>query len=152
MASVQEFFVSLTEKAAQDLLTALDNLPEENRMWSPMGEARTALDQVAECALLNGSTAKLLRDRTWGSQSGMDEFFNAKAELAKNEQACKATLQENLPKIVEAIRSVSDADLAVSVEMPWGPMTLGQIITYPYWNMSYHEGQINYLASMIAKS
>jgi len=37
----------------------------------------------------------------------------------------------------------------VEVQMPWGMMTLAQIISYPYWDMSYHEGQINYLASML---
>jgi hypothetical protein len=28
-------------------------------------------------------------------------------------------------------------------------MTLANIIAYPYWNMSYHEGQVNYIASML---
>ena len=28
-------------------------------------------------------------------------------------------------------------------------MTLAQVIAYPHWNMSYHEGQINYIASML---
>jgi hypothetical protein len=33
--------------------------------------------------------------------------------------------------------------------MPWGPMTVSQILGYPFWNMCYHEGQINYIASML---
>ncbi len=28
-------------------------------------------------------------------------------------------------------------------------MTVAQIASYPYWNMCYHEGQINYIASML---
>jgi hypothetical protein len=28
-------------------------------------------------------------------------------------------------------------------------MTPAQMITYPHWNMTYHEGQINYIASIL---
>jgi hypothetical protein len=28
-------------------------------------------------------------------------------------------------------------------------MTLEQIMSYPYWNMCYHEGQVNYIAAML---
>ena len=39
--------------------------------------------------------------------------------------------------------------MGVEIPMPWGPMTIGRMITYPQWNMTYHEGQINYLASLL---
>ena len=147
--TVQEFFATLTEKATADLQTALDRIPEDKRAWSPAEKSRTAMDQFAECAILNGSTAKLLKDRTWDGQAAMDAFFKQKEELANDYAGAKALLAENMPKLVAAIRALTDDDLAVSVDMPWGPMTLGQIMTYPYWNMSYHEGQINYIASML---
>ncbi len=35
------------------------------------------------------------------------------------------------------------------IPMPWGPMTVAQMITSPHWNMTYHEGQINYIASIL---
>ncbi len=147
--TLQEFLAGATQKAADDLKAALLRLPEEKRSWSPMGEARTALDQVAECAMLNGSTANLIQSRTWPKDADMSEFFRAKAELARDESAVLSLLQENTEKVIGVIRSVPDGDLAVEVQMPWGPMTLAQIVAYPYWNMSYHEGQINYIASML---
>jgi len=58
-------------------------------------------------------------------------------------------LEVNLEKVASVIRSVPDKDLDIELEMPWGKGTIGQIIAYPYWNMSYHEGQINYIASIL---
>ena len=47
------------------------------------------------------------------------------------------------------IKDVTDEELGVQVDMPWGPMAMAQIIAYPFWNMCYHEGQINYITSML---
>jgi uncharacterized damage-inducible protein DinB len=99
--------------------------------------------------MLNGATAKLIKTRKWGTDFDFSEYESKKAELAKDWNAVKALLDENTPKAVAAIKATPDEDLGIEVMMPWGPMTLAQIISYPYWNMSYHEGQINYIASML---
>jgi uncharacterized damage-inducible protein DinB len=147
--SVQEFFVSLTEKQAKDLVAAFDRLPADKRHWEPTEGSRSAANQLAECAILNGSTAKLLETRTWDTQESFEEFFEQRDKLAGDDGALKATMEENLPKIIHAIRSIPTEDLDKEIAMPWGNMKVGQIITYPYWNMAYHEGQVNYIATML---
>jgi len=148
-SSMQSFLVEATKKQAEQLEAAMKRIPEDKRDWSPMGNARSAMDQYAECAILTGSTAKLIKVRSWDNQGSMDDYFNQKNDLAKDYNGAKKLMAENLPKIAEAIESVQDKDLDVKVDMPWGPMALKDIISYPYWNMSYHEGQINYIASML---
>ena len=147
--SVQEFFSTATLQAATDLEKALLRLPEEKRNWSPAEKARTAMDQVAECAILNGSTSELIKTRTWNADYDFPEFLRKKEELARDWGAAKSLLNENTGKVIAAIGKVPDEDLGIVVDMPWGPMTLAQIVAYPYWNMSYHEGQINYIASIL---
>ncbi len=147
--TLQQFFADGARKAAEDLEAAVLRIPEDKRAWSPMGDARTALDQAAECAILCGSTAKLIQTRSWDSLGSMDEYFQKKAELAKDWGQIQATLKENSAKVADTIRGVPDADLGVEIAMPWGPMTIAQVISYPYWNMSYHLGQINYIAIML---
>lgn len=149
--SVQQFLARVTPKAAEDLVTAFLRLPEDKRGWSPMAEARTALDQMAEVAILNGRTAELIQTKVFGKDvnSAMAEFQHQKIEVAKDWDALKKMLDENTAKVTEVIRNLPDSELGVSVEMPWGPMTVEQLIGYPSWNMGYHEGQINYLASML---
>lgn len=48
---LQRFLSQAGEKAAGDLEAALRRLPEDKWAWSAGGNARTAIDQVAECAL-----------------------------------------------------------------------------------------------------
>ena len=76
-------------------------------------------------------------------------FNRAKSELAADWSAVRDRLGQNTARVAAVIRATANADLSVEVAMPWGPMTLSQLAAYPYWNMTYHEGQINYIASML---
>jgi hypothetical protein len=147
--TLQEFVAQALEKLASEVEAALLRLPEEKRSWSPMGQARTALDQVAECAIVNGSTARLMSVRTWPVDFDMAQFQRSKADLAADWGALKDLFQQNTATLAAAIRALPDEDLSVEVETPFRKMTLSGIIGYAYWNMSYHEGQINYIASML---
>lgn len=63
--TLQEYLARVTQKTAADIEAALLKLPEERRNWSPGGEARTAADMVAECAILNGTTADAIINRAY---------------------------------------------------------------------------------------
>ena len=147
--TLQEFLAQAAQKAAGDLEAAVLRLPEDKRSWSPMGDARTALDQAAECAIVNGSTADLIESREWPRTGDYADFQRAKTELARDWEALRSLLQTNTSKVTTVIRAIPNADLGIEVQLPWGPSTLAQIASYPYWNMAYHEGQINYIASML---
>ena len=147
--TLQAFLAGATQKAADDLIAALNRLPDDKRNWNPMGEARTALDMVAECAILNGETAQLIQTRKFNEGFDLADLARQKAELAQDQDALLALLKENTGKVIAALRACPESDLGEQVSMPFGPLTFAQIISYPYWNMSYHEGQINYIASML---
>jgi uncharacterized damage-inducible protein DinB len=147
--SLQQYFARSTQKALDDLVAAFLNLPEDKRAWSAMGDARTALDQMAECAILNGGTADMIRTKSFDPNFSMEEFGRQKRELAQDWDTLKARLEANTARAIEAIRDAPDADLECQVSLPWGEMTISQIMSYPFWNMCYHEGQINYIASML---
>ena len=52
-------------------------------------------------------------------------------------------------RVVAVVGALADEDFAAEIQMPWGAMTMAQIAEYPYWNAKYHEGQINFIASML---
>jgi hypothetical protein len=149
MSTIQEFLAKSTEVAVADLLTAFNLIPEDKRNWSAMGDARTVMDQMAEVAMLNGATADLMVSKKWPEQFSFEGYGKQKAELAQDWNRVKAMLDENTAKAVATIRSIPDSDLAIEVQMPWGPMSVERMIAYPAWNMNYHEAQINYIASMM---
>jgi len=142
---IQNFLAEATEKAKANLIKAVESLPDDRRYWSPLDKGRSAVDQAAECAMLNGSTADIIASRAWPTDYSMEQFFQDKSALATSWEKTKALLEETTPKAMAAILSVADEDLKVSVDMPWGAMTLSEIMAYPLWNMSYHEGQTYYI-------
>ena len=119
---LHDFLARATQKASADLEAALSRLPSGRRGWSPMGEA---------CAHRAGHA-----DFNWAA------FGRAKAALAQNGHALLSLLHANTQMVIAAIHAVAEKDLNVPVPMPWGPMALSEVMAYPYWNMSYHEGQI----------
>jgi hypothetical protein len=146
--TLQNFLVEATQTAATNLETALLRLPEDKRNWSSMGDARTPMDMVAECAIL-GDPTEIVQTRSFPMDFDFVAFGAQKTALARDWEATRALLLKNVDRAVTTIQSIPDEDLGIEVEMPWGKFTIGQIISYPYWNMSYHEAQINYIASMI---
>lgn len=147
--TLQHFLSAATQKAAEDLAAAVLRLPEDKRGWSPDDKARPALDQAAECAILNGYTADLIQTEIW-QDNRFEEFFREKTEAAAQEwETLNARLRENTVRVAAAIRAVPEDALDREIKMPWGDQTLAEIMAYPYWNMTYHHGQVNYIASLL---
>jgi hypothetical protein len=145
---LHQFLTTATEKAATDLEAAYLKLPEDKRNWSPMGAARTAADMVAECAIMN-EVSGLIQSRMFPADFDYGAFQRATGELSQDGEKLLALLHENTARGIAAIRTVSSDDLGIEIALPFGKFTLGQIMAYPYWNMSYHEGQITYIGTML---
>lgn len=146
---LQTFLAEGALKAASEMEAALMQLPDDKRNWSAGGTARTALDMAAEIALLNGVTVDMIRTKTGLVDFDFEAYNRRKNALCDDWKALKTTLDENTARVAEAIRHVPDDDLEVEFAMPWGAMTMTQIIEYPHWNAKYHEGQINFIASIL---
>jgi uncharacterized damage-inducible protein DinB len=147
--SLQLFVAAATQKAAADLITAVERIPADKRDWSPGGSARTTLDQAAECAVLNGYTADMVQTRQWPI-GDFEEFVTAKAAaLSGGWESLRALLEQSTERLVTVIQTVPEEDLENELQLPWSKQTVAQISAYAYWNMSYHEGQINYIASIL---
>src|SRR5687767_12170457 len=106
---LQRFLAMVTGEAAKELETAYRRIPEDKRRWSPMGDARTAGDLVAECAILNDIT-KMVRTRSFPADMDFAAFGQAKTALAADESGMFALLKENTTKAISTIRSVPDED------------------------------------------
>ncbi len=147
---LQKYISTATSKAAADLIAAVEALPADKRNWSPMDKARTALDQAAECAILNGSTISILQTKSFPDSFTMEDFGKQKDALAADWDKLKETLLANTASACAAIEAVPDSELEINIPMPWGNYSVAQVMNYPFWNMSYHEGQVNYI-SFLAK-
>jgi uncharacterized damage-inducible protein DinB len=146
--TVQNFLAQATRKSVADLEAVYKALPEDQRNLSPGGSARTAADMIAECAIMNGMTVELIKTKQFPVSFDWAAYGQRRDALIQNESEMWTLLHENTASFISALEEVPAEDLDIEVAMPWGKMTIAQILAYPYWNMSYHEGQINYIASL----
>jgi len=104
---------------------------------------------VAECAILTGYMANLLHTRQW-PDGQFDLFFSEKAELVmQGWEEIHPRLVESAGRVAAVIAALTEDDLAVEIETPFRTQTIEGWMTYPHWNLIYHEGQINYIASLL---
>ena len=137
--SLQNFLAAATIQAAVDLEEALLRLPEEKRSWKSSEQSRSALDQVAECAIMNEKVIDMIRIQVFPANYAYIEYQQQIAGLCSDWPALQNLLHKNAAKVADVIRAVSDDDLEAQSDS----------MNYPYWNMTYHIGQINYIASML---
>lgn len=147
--TLQDFLGTATQRASTNLVIAFLQLPDDKRAWSPSETARTALDQVAECAILNDYTAEVILKRQWRSDGFAGFLADKDALIAQGWEALQARLEESALRVSAAVSATPEDALQDEIALPWGNQTLAQMLAYPYWNMSYHEAQINYLASIL---
>jgi uncharacterized damage-inducible protein DinB len=148
-STLHDFLSAATQNAAEELVTAYQRIPDDQQRWRAEGKGRSALDQVIECTLLNGYTADLIQNRHW-AEGAMETFTKDKAEAeALDWDVLHSNLLENTRRVIAALQAVPESDLQNPIQMPWRTQSLAEIMAYPYWNMSYHQGQINYIASLL---
>jgi len=121
--TLQGFVADATRRAAKDLLDAALLLPEDTRGWQPLGKGRSALDQIAECAMINGNTVEMIQSRQFPA-TDMEAWMQEKTRLAEDWGRCAALLQSSAAQSAEAILTVTDDQLPLEIALPWGPFSL----------------------------
>jgi len=146
-----ELLCRLNERELDSLFRVARTLPADRLDWKPAPGARSALDQLQEVVTAPIEFWSLYTD---GKTSWNDESFakwkETRSKLTTLDQLEKVG-KENTAKLNEFMRTVDPAKLEDIVELPFpgGPYTVADVLSYHYWNISYHEGQITYIASLL---
>ena len=146
---VRPLLAGMIRQAANALATLTEGL-NEHAAWSPLGKGRSAMAQVLECASFCGIGTQVF---TTFALPSLDPEARAQM-LAPYDTPEKAVafLRQTSESLAGAIAALPDERLTDTVTLPFGG---GITKTYPelaaliYWNMAYHEGQINLLDQMV---
>jgi hypothetical protein len=135
-----------TLKGAGNLIRLLDATRTEKRLWKPLDSGRSAVELVVEATLVNRKWALTLRE---GSYMRLPPEVVAQAE-ASSQDAAQVTplLHESAEELAAAILALSPEQLDAQISAPFGTYTVAQCCLLGYWNMVYHEGQINYIQTL----
>ena len=143
--TVQQLTARQTQHAARDVIAAAKATRPDKVTWEPLEQGRTVLAQVIECGMANLKWANILRTFTYSnlppelraSFADIDTLTTATARV-------EATAQE----LVGVLLAVPDERLDTEIETEWGPYNVAEACLHAYWNMIYHEGQINYIQTL----
>ena len=153
MPTIQRLAVHLTQEALASLFRTARHIPADKWHWSPMAEARTAQNQVAECALTPLLYLSVL--------DGTPMDFSNPAVRKQGEEmmasldtveAAEAAAQKHFSTFYARLEALTDADLEKTVHLPYGggrDVPVADFLFYASQNIIYHTGQINYLQTML---
>lgn len=152
MPTMQEQAIKMTKEAMTGLFRTARHVPADKiNEWQPMGEARSVLAQLIECAGVPYFFASVLKGEPMdlSSPEGQAKRKQLEASITSIETAEEVALRSH-EVLYAAIRQVPDSALDEIRPMPWNPnTTAADVMFFAYWNLVYHIGQINYIQLML---
>lgn len=138
-----ETLTKLFEDGLPMLTKAVEAVPEDKLDWKPAEGSRTIRQLFTEIVMMTGYVAQALDER------GVPPYEEMADEYAKKSIPQLTTqLDKNAKHYYEAIKNFPEAEYGKTLEAPWGVWTYFQTMSYPYWNLMWHTGQINYIQTM----
>lgn len=149
---LQDQVVKLTQRAVEDVIRAVEAIPEDKRDWSPAPHTRSAMSQLKELSqspalltrVIGGDIPERFRDHA--------EENRASGAQSEDFAGLAATLRSETAKICSLVSSVDDEELEREITLPFGGgmiITLADAIGLHHWNLTYHLGQINYIQTIL---
>jgi hypothetical protein len=140
--------ISLLQKSVEGLTKATSALGDK-AAWSPLDKGRSAGNQVAECAFITAGAAQAVEAGAFPTMD-MAQFGPMVAELGNQPEKALAMLADNSAKLCAALEACTPEKLETVVTLPWGEQaTLTEVAMIVHWNNTYHEGQINYISTLV---
>jgi hypothetical protein len=144
-----EAMIALNRTAFSALRGAASDLGDRIT-WHPLDRGRSALDQIVECVSVATRFARLLERRGAAPDAGKEDRMS----YPESAEQALAALDTAVERLATAITAFPAAAWGNPVH-PWGPGTEWTFADLPlrcYWNAVYHEGQINYIQTLLAPS
>lgn len=145
---VQDAICRYTEDAVTNLYRAARRVSEDKLAWAPMAGGRTVLDQLQECAQSALWYLGYLEPGYDHGYADIESMWQARRQW-KSVDECERITRGNTADFLDRVRALPDEALDARHEMPWGETMTGfDVISFQYWNLTYHLGQIMYIQTL----
>lgn len=131
----------MLEDGMNSLWRTVKAMPEDKIDWRPEPTARTTrqlLEELVDTMPFSIEFIKTQKMPKYEESSGKKRSMN---EMEKE-------YRQHMEDFLKAVKNFPEADMQKENDLPWGKMTFFDLITYPYWNLMYHWGQISYIQTM----
>jgi hypothetical protein len=141
--------IRLTDQVSTDFIKNIRAVPEDKLTWSVLDAGRTPLDLFQEIAQAATYGIPMLQNRAcppfnpedWGK-------LVAERQAWDTLDKCEAALKTNLEAWYATIREFPESDMSIEIDLPFVEglrQSMADIMAYPYWNTSYHLGQLCFI-------
>jgi hypothetical protein len=148
----KDLLIAIITESVDNLFRNARAVPADKLEWSPEG-ARSVLDQVQECAQAPRWSTHMLRERGMPKDLGPDSYAKAMEERKSwtTLDACEAECKIRVNELLAEIRSFPEEEMTSTMFLPFTGKDhpFWDIMLYPYWNNTWHCGQIAYIQSML---
>jgi len=131
-----------TQEAHRHLLTGLKYIADDKLDWVPMGSAKTPRQIALECATAYKLTGQLIRGE-------MPEWAPPDPAAYPTRESVVAALDAALADLFSTLDALTSEQLAEKRQAPWGETTVGETIWMAFWHSVYHDGQLNYIQTLL---
>jgi len=150
--SFKEELIQMTDKAGQEFLLNVRAMPPDKLTWKPLDTGRSALDLLQEVAQSASYVIPILETRQVPDfNAEMFTGLMAERQTWDTIEKCESVMKANHARLFEIIRDFPDEDLQQTVHLPFAggfDQTMAEIMSYQYWNLSYHLGQVCYIQTL----
>lgn len=145
--------ISIINESNETLYRNARAIPADKLDWAPADGARTVMSMLQECVQAPGWSTAMLETRS--VPGGFDEegFAVMMAERAQWDtiDKCEAECKVRTAKLIETIGAFPEAEMDDTLFLPFTMKDhpYWDIMLYPYWNATWHTGQIAYIQVML---
>ena len=147
--TAKELIAIQIERAVTDLFRSAKAMPEDRLNAKSAESCRSPLELLQECAQSLKWAPMLLKS------DGPPNFDPEAFEKARQERAqwttidaCEEAARKILAETLDYIENYPESDLDRMIALPFMPdlkLSVAEILASPYWNLTYHLGQINFI-------
>lgn len=146
-----DIMIERIERAREDAFRTARAVPTERLEWQPLGIGQSVLRMCRELGKTPDWAYWVLTDAQPEHPEDAAEQQRREMEGWTSVEACEQACREKLVRLYDLYRSFTDEDLLRTKWLPFNggrDHTIAELLDYPRWNLTYHEGQIAYIQTL----
>lgn len=149
----KDLIIHLINDSVDQLFKYAAAVPEDKLSWKAGADTRSTLDMCQECVQAPKWTIDMLETRSVGGDFSEDAWGAIMAERQQWDTVgkCEAEARARIAKLVETIQAFPEAEMTDTLFLPFTGKDhpYWDIMMYPYWNNTWHTGQIAFIQMLL---
>lgn len=150
--TTKDLIIKTIDRSLGDLFRSARAIPADKLDWKPAETNRSPLELLQECAQSLKWPQFMVQPHAFsGDTTEIMEKARLERESWTTVDACESAARANWEETKKFIADYPESDLDREIALPFAPdlrLSVAEILASPYWNMSYHLGQLNYVQLM----